>query len=67
MQSCHQRIVDIWLPDKAVSIYVIGGCFKVLAREWNDIIERNKDNIYGLRHVAMVACVIILLDIMQDY
>ena len=47
------------MPDKAVSRYIIRGCFRVLAREWNNIIERDNDDVYGLRQIATTACVII--------
>ena len=30
MQGLHQRMGDVWLPDKAVSRYVIPSCFSVL-------------------------------------
>ena len=45
--------------DKAVSLYVIGGCFRVLERDWSDIWDRDKDDVFALRRVAMAACVMI--------
>ena len=51
-----ERTGNIWLPGKAFSKFVIGGCFKVLARELKDVIERDKDNLYVLRCVATVGC-----------
>ena len=59
LQGCHRRMGDVWLPDKAVSRYVIGGCFNVLTRWWDDIIERDKTDTFALRRVATAACIII--------
>ena len=59
IQGCLRRIVDILLPNKAVNRYVIGGCFRILAREWNNIIERDTDILYGLHCVATAVCVIV--------
>ena len=50
---------NIWLPDKAVSRYVIGGCFCVLERDWSNIWDRDKNNVCALWRVATAACVII--------
>ena len=36
MQGCHRRMGDTWLPDKAVSWYVMGGAFQVLEESWTD-------------------------------
>ena len=52
-------MVDVWLPDKAVSRYVVIACFRVLDREWNDIRERDKEDYFALQRVATAACVII--------
>ena len=59
MAGCHCRMGNVWLPDKSVSYYIIGGCFRVLERNWNDIWDRGKGNIFALRCVATAACVII--------
>ena len=37
--GCHRRMGDIWLPDKAMSRYVIDACFLLLERDWSDIWE----------------------------
>ena len=57
--GCHCRMGDVWLPDKAVSNYVIGGCFCVLERDWSDIWDLDKDNVFTLHRVVTAACVII--------
>lgn len=44
MAGCHRCIGDIWLPNKAVSTYVIGGCSCVLERDWNDFWEGDKED-----------------------
>ena len=31
---------------------VIDGCFRVLERDWSDIWDRNKDDVFALRWVA---------------
>ena len=55
MQGCHQKMGDIWLPKKAMSRYVISGCFKISGREWNNT---NSLDTYWLRYVAKATCVI---------
>ena len=50
---------DIWLPDKAVSRYVIDGSFWLLGRDWSDIWEHDKNDVFALRRVATAACVIL--------
>ena len=50
---------DIWLPDKAVSWHVIDGCFRLLEREWSNIWERDKHDIFALQRVATAACMIL--------
>ena len=50
---------DIWLPDKAVSRYVIDGCFCLLECEWIDIWEQEKHDIFALWQIATAACVIL--------
>ena len=47
------------MSNKTVSRYVIGGYFCVLERDWSDICERDKDDVFTLRQVATAACVII--------
>lgn len=59
MQGCHRCMGDVWLPDKAVSSYVIDGCLCLLERDWNDIWEQDKEGLYGLRLMATATCVII--------
>ena len=46
--GCHRRMGDIWLPDKAVSRYVIDACFSLLERDWSDIWERDKHDGFAL-------------------
>ena len=57
--GCHRRMGDIWLPNKAVSRYVIDGCFRVLERDLSDIWDRDKNDVFALWRVATAACVII--------
>ena len=59
MYGCHQCMGDVWLPDKAVSCYVVIACFCVLDKDWNNIWERNKEDYFALQRVATAACVII--------
>ena len=46
--GCHRCMGDILLPDKAVSRHMIDGCFRLLEREWSDIWERDKHDIFLL-------------------
>ena len=57
--GCHCRMRDVWLADKAVSRYVIDGYFLVLEKDWSEIWDHDKDDVFTLRRVAMAACVII--------
>ena len=52
MVGCHHHMGNVWLPDKAVSRYVIGGCFYLLEKDWNNIWEEDKEDLHGLRRVC---------------
>ena len=55
--SCgmHKRMGDQWMPDKAVSRYVIRACFSVLESDWSFY---GIDN-YSRLTIAKTACIII--------
>ena len=55
MQGAHRRMGDVCLPDKAVSRYVIRGCFSVLEDNW----ERYGIDNYFKLSISKAACIII--------
>ena len=55
--SCHRHMGDVWLPNNAVSRYVIDGCFCMLERDWSDIWDRNKNDVFALWRIATAVCV----------
>ena len=59
MTGCHCCMGDVWLPDKAVSRYVVSGCFYVLERDRNNIRDCDKEAFFVLCWVVTATCVII--------
>ena len=55
MQGCHRRMGDVWLPDKAVSRYVMRASFELLEEAWA---EFGHDPYYLLR-ISKTACILI--------
>ena len=55
MTGLHRRMGDVWKPDKAVSRYVIRGCFSVLEYHWE---AYGNDN-FSKMMIAKAACIII--------
>lgn len=55
MQGCHRRMGDVWLPDKAVSRYVMRASFELLEEAWAEL---GHDEYYLLR-LSKTACILI--------
>ena len=55
MQGCHRRMGDVWLPDKAVSHYVMRASFELLEEAWAEL---GHDKHYLLR-ISKTACILI--------
>ena len=55
MQGCHRRMGDVWLPDKAVSRYVMRASFELLEEAWA---EYGHDPYYLVR-ISKTACILI--------
>jgi len=55
MEGSHKRMGDQWVPDKAISRYVIGACFAVLESNW---LRYGVDNFSQLE-ISKGACIII--------
>ena len=55
MQGIHRQMGDVWKPDKAVSRYVIRGCFVAFEYHW----EAYGVDPYSRMMIFKVACIVI--------
>lgn len=55
MQGIHRRMGNVWKPDKAISRYVIRGCFVVFEYHW----EAYGVDPYSRMLIAKAACIVI--------
>jgi hypothetical protein len=54
-QGCHQRIGDLWLPNRAVSQHELIACFEILEERW-ELVEKD---LIGRDMVSSTACILI--------
>ena len=41
MRGCHERMSDVWLPDRPLTVHEVYASLSVLESDWSGIIEKD--------------------------